>query len=180
MMIRALTPLNAITDAGAGLLLTHHPRMGDAAEGQAARGSGALPGFVDCIIELRRFAPGNRDDRRRVLTAYSRFDETAPEVVIELAADGRYRTCGSSSEAKREDRLAVILGLLTADAPGLTVGEILERWPEGDYIAPKPGTRTLETDLKSAHGVVRSGAGTRGDPYRFALGANPDHGTREP
>ena len=106
-MIYALLPLHAITEVGAALLLVHHPRKGDAREGQASRGSGALPGLVDVILELRRFDPARPEDRRRTLTAYSRFDETPGEMVIELT-DGGYRVVGSKAEALRSDRLAVI------------------------------------------------------------------------
>lgn len=69
-MLQALTPLHAVTEAGAALLLIHHPRKSDATEGQASRGSGALPGFVDIVIEMRRLAPQDREDRRRVLNLW--------------------------------------------------------------------------------------------------------------
>ena len=77
--------------------------MSDAGEGQASRGSGALPGFVDIIVELRRFNPSQRDDTRRVLTTYSRFEESHPEKVIDLTDDG-YIDCGSKHDAARADR----------------------------------------------------------------------------
>lgn len=44
-VLAAVTPLHLLTAAGAAVLLAHHPRKGDAGEGQASRGSGALPGF---------------------------------------------------------------------------------------------------------------------------------------
>jgi hypothetical protein len=34
------------------VLLVHHPRKGKTLAGQAARGSGALPSFVDILIEM--------------------------------------------------------------------------------------------------------------------------------
>ena len=83
-MMEVLTPLHRVTDAGAGVVLAHHLRKGDAGEAQASRGSGALPSFVDIILELRRYDAGRATDRRRVLTAYSRFDVTPPELVVEL------------------------------------------------------------------------------------------------
>jgi hypothetical protein len=38
----ALLPLGALTQAGMGLMMAHHPGKGDKPIGQAARGSGAL------------------------------------------------------------------------------------------------------------------------------------------
>jgi hypothetical protein len=172
-MLDALTPLHAITEAGAALLLVHHPRKGDASEGQASRGSGALPGWVDVICELRRFDPQRRDDRRRVLTTFSRFDESPPEVVLELT-DAGYVTCGSKSDAKQQDRFAVIGDILNGDGSGLTADRIRDLWPEGDDI-PRPGLRTIRRDLSA--GVAgklwgESGAGAKGDPLRYRIGEN--------
>ena len=166
-VIAALTPLHTVADAGAAVLLTHHPRKGDAGEGQAARGSGALPGFVDAILELRRFGPDNRDDRRRVITAYSRFDETPPEVVIELRDDG-YRLVGTKADARQTDRLSAIAELLPADLAGVTADELLTSWPETGPA--KPGKRTMQVDLKAGAQSGRwmqLGTGTRNDPFRY-------------
>ena|GEM_PF-3235753 len=102
-MMAALLPLRNITEAGASVLLVHHPGKAETSEGRASRGSGALPGFVDVILELRRYAPNDLEDTRRVLAGLSRFDETPREVVLELTADG-YRTLGSKSEVKAQDQ----------------------------------------------------------------------------
>ena len=169
-VLDALLPLYGITARGAAVLLIHHPRKGDAGEGQASRGSGAIPSFVDVIMELRRYDASNREDRRRVLTAYSRFDETPPEVVIELGDDG-YRTVGDKADAKQSDRLQTIAELLPVDNPGMTAEEVHDHWPD-DAAIPKPGKRTVQADLK--HGAAgrrwaTSGAGTKGDPLRYSL-----------
>ncbi|MFH1418774.1 MAG: AAA family ATPase [Planctomycetota bacterium] len=169
-MLTALAPLHTWTEAGAGVLLAHHPRKGDAGEAQAARGSGALPGFVDIILELRRFDASRREDRRRTLTAYSRFDETPDELVIELTDEG-YRAVGTKGDARQTDRLGVIREILRADEPGMTAAEVRDAWPEGDGI-PRPGKRTIENDLKhgaSAGSWAMSGSGKKGNPYRFRL-----------
>lgn len=164
-MMEALLPLQAIAEAGAAVLVLHHPRKGDGGEAQASRGSGAMPGFVDVILELRRYDAKAVTDPRRVLRAYSRFDETPAETVIELRDDG-YHCIGSRADAKREDRWEVIAGLLS-DAPK-TVEEALALWPDGG--CPRPGLRTLRGDLLAgaAHQHWdRIGRGKKGDPYRF-------------
>ena len=166
-VIAALTPLNALTETGAAVMLVHHPRKGDAGEGQAARGSGALTGFVDVILELRRFNGKDADDRRRTLTGYSRFDETPRESVIELGEDG-YRLIGKKANAERADRQSVIGEILTTEGAGLTVDEIREKWPEGRIA--KPGQRTLPGDLRAGVDVGLwscTGGGKKGDPYRY-------------
>ena len=48
VMLDGLTPLQRLTAAGIAVLLLHHPRKLD---GQP-RGSGALPGFADILIEM--------------------------------------------------------------------------------------------------------------------------------
>jgi hypothetical protein len=169
-VIAAMTPLRAVAETGAAVLVTHHPRKGDAAEAQASRGSGALTGFVDIIVELRRHDAGNREDRRRVLTGYSRFEETAPEAVIELGDDG-YRLVGTKADARQADRLAAIAELLPPDPPGITADELLSTWP--DTGPAKPGKRTLQLDLKAGAQAGRwaqLGTGTRNDSFRFTAG----------
>lgn len=163
-ILRALLPLQAIAEAGAGVLLIHHPRKSDGQEGTASRGSGALPGFVDTIVELRRFDASNRDDTRRVLTGLSRFDETPPETVLELTDDG-YRACGTRADAKQADRIQVLLEMLPDAPPGLTPEEIHEIWPDGGI--PKPSKKTIRRDLDQVPDVLRVGSGTKNDAHRF-------------
>lgn len=168
--LTALTPLHRITEAGAAVLLVHHPRKSEGDQGQASRGSGALPGFVDIIIELRRFDPQRREDRRRVLTTYSRFDETPGKVVIELTDDG-YTTVGTKAESTRRDRLEVVAELLPDTEPGLTAAEVRDAWPD-DGI-PKPGLRSLHADLLYGYEQrrwQRTGEGKKGDAFRFLQG----------
>ena len=56
------------------ILLVHHLGKNDRGEGAASRGSGALPGFVDVIVEMRRFEADDRNDRKRVLAGWSSTD----------------------------------------------------------------------------------------------------------
>lgn len=164
----ALMPLYQIAETGCCILLVHHPRKGDANEGQASRGSGEFPAFVDIIVELRRFAPENREDRRRILTAYSRFDETPPEMVIELTDDG-YQTVGTKAHARYADRVEVIAQLLSKSSTGMTVNEVWQAWPQGCGL-PKPGKRTIENDLRQgveSKSWLMVGVGKKNDPHRF-------------
>jgi len=161
----ALAPLRLVTDAGAALLMVHHPRKGDGTQGTASRGSGALPGFVDMILELRRFTndPDEAGDRRRKLAAYGRFDDTPPEVVIELTEHG-YILEGSPAEVRTKDRTAKIIALLPKGEPGMNANEVMDAYPE------KISIRSVRSLLNSgvASGLWRTdGRGVRGDAARY-------------
>jgi hypothetical protein len=180
-VLAALAPLHLLTEAGAAVLLSHHPRKGDGSEGQASRGSGALPGFVDVILEMRRAQPSERDCRQRKLTAYSRFDDTPGELVIELAEDGSgYRSLGTPAAVDRQARWQTIRDRLPGEGPGQTAAEVLAAWqPE----ASKPGKRTLEQDLRQGAEAgcwSMGGGGKKGDPFRFWSNANSIPAPKDP
>jgi len=165
-VLSALLPIHQITEGGAGVLLAHHPRKGDAGEGQASRGSGALPAFVDAIIELRRYNAEDSSDNRRVLKAYSRLDGTPPEIVLELTDRG-YTVLGDASTARSEARARTIDQILEHRvSPGMTADEIRQVWPSGN----RPSKRTVIEELASGFGAARwqrSGKGVKGDAYRY-------------
>ena len=171
-MMEALVPIRSISAAGAGVLLIHHPRKGDGSQGTASRGSGALPGFVDVILELRRYAPDDNTDRRRVLTALSRFEDTPAEQVIELTDDG-YKVIGDRSDAGREDIDAAIREVLPTGGCGMTYEMVREEWPSDK----KPGEQKLRGMLNAGANRgewMRRGMGKRNDPYRYLWPAPED------
>jgi hypothetical protein len=68
----AVLPLQRLASAGLSVWANHHPRKGRSAAGQAARGSGALAGFADILVEMRWYRRATDDDRRRKLVGFSR------------------------------------------------------------------------------------------------------------
>ncbi len=163
--VEALMPLRDIADANAALLLTHHPRKGDGAQGTATRGSGALTGFVDTIVELRRHDPQNNADTRRVLSAYGRFDSTPHELVIDLGPEG-YTVLGEPVNVRGVDTQESIIDLLSESEDGLTADEVREAWPS----EPLPGKTSLSKVLSdgAAEGKwERLGKGVKGNPYKY-------------
>ena len=177
-VLRAVMPFHAITEAGAGILLIHHPRKGDGQEGQASRGSGALPGFVDIIVELRRHRPDDASDCRRVLKTFSRFDESPAESVLELTDRG-YVCIGDRADTSKVDRQSRLQQLLPSNEPGMTVEEVHTAWG----IKPVPGKRSLAEDLQA--GVTegrwaRGGKGAKGNPYRYWVAAEFDSSKATP
>ncbi|XVJ59539.1 MAG: AAA family ATPase [Tepidisphaera sp.] len=164
-VMAAVTPLRELSEAGAAVLLIHHPKKGDGAEATASRGSGALTGFVDVILELRRSDPANESDRRRKLKAYGRYESIPPECVLELGDDG-YHVLGDAPAVRQADILDHIYRLLPASPPGLTVEEVKVAWSSG----VPPGATLLRELLERGYEEYRwsrTGSGNRGSPLRY-------------
>lgn len=168
-MLRALKPLQGLSAQGLATLLSHHPCKGPTVPGQAARGSGALSGYVDIILEMQAVSqqPG---DRRRRLRAYSRHAATPPSLVLEWAADGTdYVRLGESAEPDFEHGWPVVRGILAQAERPLPRRVILRRWPEG-VVAPAQLTLWKWLGRAVAEGrVLQEGRGTRKEPYLYTL-----------
>jgi hypothetical protein len=165
----ALMPLHGLGEATTPFLV-HHNRKGDGQEGTASRGSGALPGFVDTIMELRRYDRANLKDRKRVLAAYGRHDETPAELVVELTEDGQYVSHGSKGETVRVGLTVAIARLLPNEPPGMGTENILQSLP--DELRPTKG-KLIEV-LQGGVGRNewrREGAGKKGSPFTFWIPA---------
>jgi hypothetical protein len=169
-MVRALAPLRVLAEQGIAVWLMHHPHKGKSRTARWARGTGALPGSVDIVLEMHAFRPDNLHDRRRLLLAHSRYDETPRRVLIEWLPDiADYRVL---PEPPAEDfergwsRLCEVLA--NCDDPQ-TATEILRAWPPDS--AP-PSRATLQRWLASA--VERQllhceTTERRNAPYRYWL-----------
>lgn len=105
-VLKALVPLYNFTENNIAVLLVHHFRKGGGDQAQASRGSGALPGFVDNIIEFTRNEDGGM--YKRILKTYGRFDKVIPRVDIELQADGKYHTVYGLSKKDRIEKIMSI------------------------------------------------------------------------
>jgi hypothetical protein len=169
-VLRALAPLQRLSGRGLSVLLCHHPRKGPVVPGQAARGSGALPGNADISLEMYAVSRRDAQDRRRRLRAYSRYAATPPEWVIEWSADGAdYLGLGPSAEPDFAAGWPVLRELL-ANAKGLmTRRAIFRAWP-ASAAAPAKMTlwKWLSRAVKEGH-VLQHGSGTRRDPYQYSL-----------
>jgi KaiC/GvpD/RAD55 family RecA-like ATPase len=176
--LEAVMPLTGITEAGAAVLLAHHPCKVETEQGQSARGSGALLAHVDTIIELSRTTPQNLSDRKRTLKAIGRYDDTPVELVIELTDSG-YRCIGSKADATQTDRQEVIKEILVGR--DWSTDAIRSLWIDKEI--PAPGKRALQKDLNAGCESClweRQGKGTKGDKYRYKFDSRtlPPTGTR--
>jgi hypothetical protein len=162
-----ITPLNRLTRAGLAGLLIHHIGKADQSEGRAARGSTALAGAVDVLLEMRRHKPDDLTDRRRVLSGLGRFDEVPEQLVITLNEDGSGYTAEGDRRALAARELAeAIRGTLPVGPPGTKADDVHKSLPE--FGRPRRGDVMTALQKGAAAGQWTSGGtGKRGDPRRF-------------
>jgi hypothetical protein len=171
LLFDALGPLAALAQIGVAVLLIHHPSKAPAAEGMAARGCGALPAFVDFVLEMRPVDAKQREDRRRRILGFSRDPTTPRSQIIELSADGLSYTC--CDEPPPPDEFSMnwhVLVRVFEDADReLTRDDILAQWP-ADFTPPKAPTLWTWIDEAYKRGLILyQGTGRRGDSYRYYL-----------
>jgi AAA domain/DnaB-like helicase N terminal domain len=182
-----LKPLQRLAATGRAVLVLRHARKSGGGVGQSGRGSSAFSGSVDILLNLER-PEGQTDTATRVLTSEGRYDKYTPkhieiEWVDEMAdlsskvssqvssharAQGgvgwnerkRYRVV-ESSDATEEARVRRTLRnvLPTTLAQAVSVEHLT-----AETGLPKT---TLKRVLDHLPGVVQSGPGTRGRPYKF-------------
>jgi hypothetical protein len=176
LMLEALLPLRRLTTAGLAVLLLHHPRKQTSAEGESARGSGALSGHADILMELSYFSTASSDDRRRKLVAVSRFEETPRQVVIELNAAGTdYVSRGDVACEEFGRGWGQLREVLAATPQKRSRPELLEDWPEDRW--PRPSAATLGRWLTRAVAegrVLCEGSGRKQDGFRYWLAEEHD------
>jgi hypothetical protein len=160
---------------GRAVLLSHHIRTSDGWEGTAARGSGALAGFVDVLVEMRRakFARPTV----RVLSGYGRFDDIPDEWRAELVSGDpprfEYRPPRDEDDPDPDGNGALrraILKALPKDGSALTRKEIWDRLP----AELRRGEVNFKSVLLAGAGKLwfRTGNGGR-DAYRYSVAAPP-------
>lgn len=140
---RALVPLFKLTeDNGVALVLVHHFKKDGGNHGRASRGSSALVGHVDNIIEFRRNEDGYPKQRR--LKTMGRFIQET-EIIIELNQNGLYETKGEPWVVSKKARLNKILSLVKEAPKPMSANDIAVMWNTriGDITA-----RTIRTYLK--------------------------------
>jgi hypothetical protein len=133
-----------------------------------ARGSGALSGFADIVMEMSCLRRARSRDRRRRICAYSRYVETPRHLIVELNADGSdYVVRTDAAGTPLAQPWPELLHILGRASDKLTQQTILERWPvEGE--APDRATLSRWLKRASKQGVICcSGSGYRGDPHPF-------------
>jgi AAA domain len=169
-LLDMLQPLQRLAAAGAAVLILHHPRKERSEEGDTARGSGALLGFVDIILELHRFGNLVSDQRRRKLIGLSRYCDTPHRVNFEWnPTNGIFSLLDDINERRFLDNWDKVRAILKRRTVAATHHELLADWPSDQ---PAPTASILYEWLNRATDkklVRRAGQGRRLDPYRYRL-----------
>jgi hypothetical protein len=169
-LLDCLLPLQALANLGPAILFVHHPGRGKRAGGQAARGTSALGGFVDILMEMSHCKRARSRDRRRRICGYSRYVETPRHLMIELDAEGRdYRVHTDAAGTVLVTTWPAVHHVLAHASDKLSHEKILAQWPvDGD--PPERSTLQRWLTRATAQGLVcRSGSGYRGDPFHHWL-----------
>jgi hypothetical protein len=169
-MLDCLLPLQALANLGPAVWLLHHPAKGKRADGQAARGSSALSGFADILMEMNCIRRARSRHRRRRICAYSRYLQTQRHLIIELNADATdYHVRTDPIGTPLVQTWPEVHYILAYATDKLTQQNILERWPTEE---DPPDRSTLSRWLKRAtkQGLISSsGSGYRGDAFLYWL-----------
>ena len=171
-------------EAGAAVLLVHHRRkMGAEEPGEGVRGSSALAGAVDIVLELVRSRKAGAPPTVRELYGVGRYDEVPESLVYQLRG-GSLVLLGSVDEWADGLIRERVIATLQAEPAGLTARELSER----AKVNKGAVYRALDALLRDGW-VVVSGSGRPGDPKRYVCsptcptsprkGANPHHDGRE-
>jgi len=169
-LLQMLQPLHRLANEGVAVLLLHHPRKKPSEPGCSARGSGALLGFVDIVLELARYGKLKSDHCRRRLIAQSRKPETPDRLAFEWdPASGRFRELADPQTSQFEENWGQLSRILERRRVTATHRELLMDWPAD---AEPPSASILYEWLNRAFAqkrVLREGNGTKGSPWRYRL-----------
>lgn len=179
-MLDALAPLQRLAAQGLSVLALHHPPKRERGDGPSGRGSGALLGCADILLEMRWYRRAAESDRRRRLLALSRFDDTPRQLVVELNAEGTdYLSHGNFTDVEFADHWRSLETLLRQASYKLNRAEILAGWPAEE----RPDAITVYRWLRRAVelGLVRQdGLGQRQHPFRYWLPESEERWRKDP
>jgi hypothetical protein len=159
VVLTAVQPLLDAASTGLGVLVASHQRKGLGSFGEAVRGSNALVGAVDVVLELER--KQSLDERARVLNSVSRFASTPDSLVLTLGDTG-YEALGDLATAHADAETARLVDFLREREREAFSAEQLAN----ETSIP---AGTVRKRLNGAADVFRSGEGKRGDPHLFSF-----------
>ena len=158
----AMQPLLDATRDGLAVLVPLHQRKGGGEDGEGVRGSGAIAGTADIVLELERV----KQPRERVLLALSRYPSTPGSLIIDHdPTTGAWAAIGEGERMDARsigDRQAILTAL--DGGAELTRAELEEATG-----APERQWHAQLDALRDAGQVQRTGEGKKGSPYRFSM-----------
>jgi hypothetical protein len=179
-MVDALMPLRKLTALQVSILALHHPSKTDRGQGKAARGSGALSGFVDILVEMRSIRKSPDAERRRRMTAFARYPETPRDLCIEWTLDGTDYTVHDESWQNAFASNWELLRSVFVNAPHkLNRDEIRECWPSEEVPSKATLRRWLQKAVDDGH-LRKDGHGLTSSPFRYWLPEREEQWRQDP
>jgi hypothetical protein len=165
---QAIEPLYDATRQGLAVMVGAHTRKSGGEDGDALRGSGALGGAGDIILELERPTGQNPPPRQRVLLSLSRYPKTPGSLVFDYDARTDSWAAIAEGESRHDSRAAsdraALLAMLPTTTPGMTRQEL-----EDELGSPHKQFAPILKDLLDENIAARDGDGVKGDPFRFRI-----------
>lgn len=162
VVVEKFEPLTHAAAAGICVLVNTHQRKGAGEHGEAVRGSNALAGAVDILVEFERPAAHlNLGKTARILRALSRYPSTPDENAVALDDDG-WRLLGDIGEARAEAEREQLVDVLRQ------IGEPAEAKVVARMLGIDDGTARSRLNRMVGNGITKTGGGKRNDPYLYA------------
>jgi hypothetical protein len=159
--LEAMLPLQKGRDEELAVLLIRHERKGGGPVGESGRGSNAMSGAVDIVLQLKR-PEGSHPANHRKIDAISRFDETPSELTISLT-EGEYQVLGESDAVAVPAAMKQILACLPLDgADALSMEQLRERTG-----LARTTLQAALSQLQEDDAIHRLGSGKKGDAHRY-------------
>jgi hypothetical protein len=156
-----MQPLQRAAGDGLGVIAVRHERKSGGDIGDSGRGSSAFGGAVDTLITIHR-GDGNTAATVRVVESISRYDDVPPKLYIELGPDG-YTVLGEEGDiANQKARAYLLESAPTSEGDAESVDELAKGAGVG-----KTALRDATAGLVGESLLHRTGAGKRGDAYRY-------------
>jgi hypothetical protein len=143
---------------GLAVIVVSHQRKAAGDHGEAVRGSNALTGTVDVIVEIERIPDVAH---ARALVGTSRHTSTPEELAVELTDHG-YVDRGDVEALKGRLEADQVMTVLSTES--VTSKEIAE----ATEIPEATVHRRLD-ELHATSRVERTGEGRKGSPYRWKM-----------
>jgi hypothetical protein len=163
--LEAMLPLQKGRDERLAVLVTRHERKEGGGVGVSGRGSNAMSGAVDIVLQLKR-PTGSHPPTHRKIEALSRFDDTPSELTISLT-NGEYRVLGESDAVAVPVAMERVLEALGGEeAANLTMKQL-----EAATGVPRTTLQSALERLESDGRVMKNGSGKKNDPIHYERNA---------
>ena len=141
---------------GATVIGVHHSRKGGGQHGEEASGSAALFGSVDVMASITR-----EDDELRMIYTIAREGSDLERTSLELGPTG-WLSLGSTAREEREATALEAVTITLAKGEALDIAQLVDATK-----LRKQHIKDALTALINTGKVIRSGAGKRGNPYKY-------------